>query len=72
MSKPKSFRNMFGQPLRFYCTFRVKDSVLFSSVAQSCPTPCDPMDDSLPGSSVHRIFQARVQEWGASAFSYLV
>ena len=38
-------------------------------VAQSCPTLCDPMDCSLPGSSVHRIFQARVPEWVAIAFS---
>ena len=36
-----------------------------SEVAQSCPTLHDPMDRSLPGSSVHRIFQARVLEWGA-------
>ena len=35
-------------------------------VTQSCPTLCDPMDCSLPGSSVHGIFQARVLEWGAS------
>ena len=34
-----------------------------SEVAQSCPTPSDPMDCSLPGSSVHGIFQARVLEW---------
>ena len=40
-----------------------------SEVAQSCPTPSDPMDCSLPGSSVHGIFQARVLEWGATAFS---
>ena len=40
-----------------------------SEVAQSCPTPRDPMDCSLPGSSVHGIFQARVLEWGAIAFS---
>ena len=40
-----------------------------SEVAQSCPTPSDPMDCSLPGSSVHGIFQARVLEWGAIAFS---
>ena len=40
-----------------------------SEVAQSCPTLCDPMDCSLPGSSVHGIFQARVLEWGAIAFS---
>ena len=36
-----------------------------SEVVQSCPTLCDPMDCSLPGSSVHGIFQARVLEWGA-------
>ena len=39
-----------------------------SEVAQSYPTPSDPMDCSLPGSSVHGIFQARVLEWGAIAF----
>ena len=36
---------------------------------QSCPTLCDSMDCSLPGSSVHGIFQAKVLEWGAIAFS---
>ena len=40
-----------------------------SEVAQSCPTLGDPIDCSLPGSSVHGIFQARVREWGAIAFS---
>ena len=40
-----------------------------SEVAQSCPTLRDPMDCSPPGSSVHEIFQARVLEWGAIAFS---
>ena len=40
-----------------------------SEVAQLCPTLCDPMDCSLPGSSIHGIFQARVLEWGAIAFS---
>ena len=40
-----------------------------SEVAQSCPTLSDPMDCSLPGSSAHGIFQARVLEWGAVAFS---
>ena len=40
-----------------------------SEVVQSCPTPSDPMDCSLPGSSVHGIFQARVLEWSAIAFS---
>ena len=40
-----------------------------SEVAQSCPTPSDPMDCSPPGPSIHGIFQARVLEWGAIAFS---
>ena len=40
-----------------------------SKVAQSCPTPSDPMDCSLPGSSIHGILQAKVLEWGAIAFS---
>ena len=40
-----------------------------SEVARSCPTLSDPMDCSLPGSSGHRILQARVQEWFAIAFS---
>ena len=40
-----------------------------SEVAQLCPTLSDPMDCSPPGSSIHGIFQARVLEWGASAFS---
>ena len=41
-------------------------------VTQSCPTPSDPMDCSLPGSSIHGIFQARVLEWGAIAFSKIL
>ena len=40
-----------------------------SEVAQLCPTLSDAMDCSLPGSSIHGIFQARVLEWGAIAFS---
>ena len=58
-SRKKSFRPSADK--------RVK--VKESEVAQSCPTLCDPMDCSLPGSSVHGIFQARVLEWGAIAFS---
>ena len=42
-----------------------------SEVAQLCLTPSDPMDCSPPGSSVHGIFQARVLEWGAIAFSVM-
>ena len=43
-----------------------------SEIAQSCLTLTDPMDCSPPGSSVHEIFQERVLEWGAIAFSTLV
>ena len=42
-----------------------------SEVAQLCPTLSNPVDRSPPGSSVHGIFQARVLEWGAIAFSNL-
>ena len=38
-------------------------------IAQLCPTLSDPMDCSLPGSSIHEILQARVLEWGTIAFS---
>ena len=51
------------------CDFLLQCVKSESEVAQSCPTPSDPMDCSPPGSSVHRIFQARVLEWGAIAFS---
>ena len=40
-----------------------------AKLLQSCPTLCDPMNCSLPGSSIHGIFQARVLEWGAIAFT---
>ena len=40
-----------------------------SEATQSCPTLSDPTDCSLPGSSIHGIFQARVLQWGAIAFS---
>ena len=40
-----------------------------SEVTQSCPTLSDPMDCSLPDSSIHGIFQARVLEWGAIALA---
>ena len=43
-----------------------------SEVAQLCPTLRDPMDSSLPGSSIHGIFQARVLDWGAIAFSHIL
>ena len=48
-----------------FCINREKES----EVTQPCPTLCKPMDCSLPGSSVHRIFQSRVLEWVAVSFS---
>ena len=42
---------------------------LFAKLLQSCPILCDPMDCSLPGSSIHGTFQARVLEWAVIAFS---
>ena len=55
-----------GLPFPSPMHFSVKSE---REVAQSCPTLSDPMDCSLPGSSIHGIFQARVLEWGAIAFS---
>ena len=66
------------QPLFF--TLKSLNSIVFmflrslikergSEVVQSCPTLCDPMDCSLPGFSMHGIFQARILEWFAISFS---
>ena len=52
--------------LFFYVYLKVKSE---SVVTQSCPTLCDPVDCSLPGSSIHGIFQARILEWVAISFS---
>ena len=43
-----------------------------SEVAESCPTPSDPMDCGPPGSAIHGIFQARILEWVAISFSILL
>ena len=45
------------------------DAAAAAKLLQSCPTLCDPIDGSPPGSSTHGISQARVLEWGATAFS---
>ena len=54
------------------CHFLLQCTKGKSEVTQSCLTLSNPMDSSLPGSSNHGIFQARVLEWGAIAFSELV
>ena len=54
------------------CPSPMHESESESEVAQSCPTLSYPMDCSLPGSSAHGIFQARVLEWGAIAFLFSI
>ena len=56
--------------IQFSQLLDVSSSVQFSR--SSCPTLSNPMDCSLPGSSIHGIFQARVLEWGAIAFSVII
>ena len=46
-----------------WCSVKVRFQVMNMLVTQSCPTLCDPMDCSPPGSSVHEICQARILEW---------
>ena len=55
--------------LTSYLCILVPCDVAAAKSLQSCPTLWDPMYCSLPGSSIHGIFQARVLEWGAIAFS---
>ena len=52
--------------------FLQKTAAAAAKSLQSCPTLRDPMDCSLPGSSIHGIFQARALEWGATAFSEII
>ena len=59
---------------RFFTSWAIREASMDSTAAaaeslQSCLTLCDPIDGSLPGSSIHGIFQAGVLEWGAIAFS---
>ena len=58
-----------GEPLLLLKPVSLTPTESESEIAQSCLTPCDPMDCSLSGSSVHGIFQARVLEWIAISFS---
>ena len=65
--KCKKAKWLSGEALQVAVKKRESESE--SEVAQLCPTLCDPMDCSLPGSSVHGIFQAIVLEWIAISFS---
>ena len=60
---------MYNVSLEYLVISFSKESESEREVAQLCPTLCDPMDCSPPGSSVYGTFQARVLEWGAIAFS---
>ena len=68
-----SFKNIYShvQYIESYAFVYELESILVceSEVAQLCPTLCDPMDCSPPGSSIHGIFQARILEWVAISFS---
>ena len=55
--------------LSSHCLPHPSSSEVRVVATQPCPTLCDPMDCSLPGSSVHRILQARILEWVAISFS---
>ena len=63
---PQPFLRSRGQ---FYYFLVRSCQVKCSEVTQSCPTLCDPMNYSLPCSSIHVIFQERVLEWVAISFS---
>ena len=60
---------LFNMLSRLVVTFLPRNAAAAAKWLQSCPTLSDPMDYSLPGSSVHGIFQARGLEWVAIAFS---
>ena len=73
-SQPKDQTQVSRTTGRFFISWTTREAlnIVFDidiEVAQSCLTLCDPMDCSLPGSSVHGIFQARVLEWVAISFS---
>ena len=55
--------------VKWYSHYEEEYEVKWSEVAQSCPTLCDPMDCSLPGSTIHGILQTRILEWVAISFS---
>ena len=66
---PDTYPNLLDLKKKFPLYWSVCVCVCVCSVYQSCPTLCNPMDCSLPGSSVHGIFQARILEWVAISFS---
>ena len=69
ISSQQQWENFQVSFIKFWDIINSLDKVKWSEVAQSCPTLCDPIDCSLPGPSVHGIFQAIVLEWIAISFS---
>ena len=72
-TEPSLKHNLFVLKFKIKLKREMKHSVYWlsntSGIAQLCPTLCDPMDCSLPGSSIHGIFQTRVLKWVAISFS---
>ena len=66
---PLSSKYVYNTGVGCHCLLQCMKVKSETEVTQSCPTLSDPMDCSLPGSSVHGIFQARILDWGAFAFS---
>ena len=59
----------YSSKMSFFPTLLTIAAAAAAKLLQLCLTLCDPMDSSPPGSSIHRILQARILEWGAIAFS---
>ena len=68
-NRMRKIRDLFKKIRDTKGTFQAKESE--SEVPQSCPTLCNPVDCSLPGSSLHGILQARILKWVAISFSRL-
>ena len=66
---PPSFHHVLASIHHHWLHPLLKKKKKREKITQSCPTLCDPMDCSLPGSSIHGIFQARILEWVAIFFS---
>ena len=61
--------SFYAKKIYVYLSQLVSEEVKSSELAQLCPTLCDPVDCTLPGSSVHGILQAKILEWVAISFS---
>ena len=71
MNSEAKFQGHLSSPMEKFMERRTSETAAAAAAKslQLCPTLCDPIDGSPPGSSIHGIFQARGREWGAIAFS---